>query len=110
MIYCIVLLLPSFALSQVIQPDPGPTTLPFTTVYRTITQNGVLLTVPLIFTQDFRTIDANTKAVPIGSIGMGAYIGEVGQIRTYETSTVNNGNINAGSSFVGIIAVAMLMI
>lgn len=95
---------------QVVVADPGPTTLPLTTVYTTVLQNGVLLTVPLIFTQEFRLPYTVAEPPNVGSIGMGTIAGNVGEIRTYETTTINAAEMNANSKLVGLLAGVLMLI
>lgn len=62
-----------------------------TTVYRTVTLNRAVLTIPSIFTQNFAQFYDTQEQAPSGSIGIGAILGHVGDIRVYDRTTVSGG-------------------
>lgn len=51
--------------------------------------NGVLQTTQSVYTQSFSTLYLSVPSVSVGLIGMGTISGLVGEIRTYQTTTVS---------------------
>lgn len=78
-----------------------------TTVWVTITTNGVVATVKSYWTQSFMsTFTATTSEVQAGSIGMGSLSGSAGSIRSYSQTTISNeGQALVYSGAFGMFAV-----
>lgn len=73
-----------------------------TTVWPTVTINGVTTVVLSIYSQSFiTTYSETTGTVPSGSIGVGS-LSSVGGIRSYSQTTVNGGS-RASTGVVGAV-------
>lgn len=85
------------------------TTTSNTIVYVTLTTGGKVITTSTAYSQSFMTTYSDTTAsVPAGSAGMGLQTGEVGNVRSYEQTTIsNNGQAGAYAGFVGWAAIAL---
>lgn len=83
-----------------------------TTVWVTITTNGVLATVKTIYSQSFMsTFTTVTASASSGEIGLGSLSGSVGDVRTYSETTVTNaGARNNDAVMYGGAAGAVLMV
>jgi hypothetical protein len=75
------------------QNDQGKT-LTKTTVWVTKTANGKLTTLPLVYEQSFKTTytEAENSGVKSGAVGLGSQSGNVGQVRSYDRTTILNTN------------------
>lgn len=83
-----------------------------TLVWVTVTKAGVLTTMQTPFKQEFMSTytTAETSDVKSGQIGLGSLSGHVGDIRTYERTTIsaNEGILNAGSTSV-LMGIAVVL-
>ena len=92
------------------QNDQGKT-LTKTTVWVTKTANGKLTTLPLVYQQSFKTTytEAGNSDVKSGGVGLGSPTGNVGEVRSYERTTILNTNAgneitpNIYSGFAGAL-------
>lgn len=95
--------------------DDKKTTTSATSVWVTITSDGELVTVQTKFSQSFMTTHstANLDSVESGNVGLGSSQtgGSVGDIRSYERTTISNTNggntVGVYSGMVGVIAVGL---
>ncbi|EDK47084.1 KRE1 domain-containing protein [Acetobacter pasteurianus] len=71
-----------------------------TIVWITTTVKGELTTMSTLFSQSFLSIntDAAGQSIASGEIGMGTISGSVGGHRSYDHTTISQGNAGAGSS------------
>ncbi len=81
--------------------DGSLSTIPATTVWVTLTVNGQLTTAMSLYSQRFSNLYSELAEPSSGSVGMGSFTGEVGEVRDYETIIVSD-NVAAG----GLVAVA----
>lgn len=84
--------------------DENGTTAP-TSVWVTTTVNGALATIQAQYTQSFQPVASLAAEVPSGGIGLGSLSGEVGNARTYDSTTVSGGA--AGITALGGVFVAL---
>lgn len=79
-----------------------------TTVWVTITTNGVVITTSSLWTQSFMTTFTNTvSGVLTGAVGLGTLSGSVGDIRSYSQTTVNEGRTLVYSGMFGLFALVV---
>ncbi|PSK38599.1 hypothetical protein C7M61_002534 [Candidozyma pseudohaemuli] len=85
------------------------TTTSNTIVYVTLTTGGKVITTSTAYKQSFMTTYSDTtSSVAAGSVGVGLQTGEVGNVRSYEQTTIsNNGQAGAYAGFVGWAAIAL---
>lgn len=75
-----------------------------TLVWITTTVSGKLATIETAYKQEFKSTytSAETTDVKSGEVGLGTLSGNVGEVRSYERTTIsaNEGILNAGSTSV----------
>lgn len=82
--------------------EENGTTAP-TSVWVTTTVNGALATIQAQYTQSFQPPASLAAAVPSGGIGLGSISGEVGNTRTYPSTTVSGGGVAGGAGGVAAV-------
>ncbi|CAK7895777.1 predicted GPI-anchored protein 1 [[Candida] anglica] len=100
------------------QQDEGDTTtntsLEPTTVWVTITTDGKLATVKTLYKQSFGPSysDPITTDLKSGNIGLGAISGTVGDFKTYQQTTVKNGqnSLTMTNIYAGLAGISFLVI
>lgn len=100
----------SLVLGLALENGGAVTTDAATTVWFTTTEvGGAILTLPSVYSQEFKeTYTEATAAAPTGGI---LEVSSVGQLRTYETTTVTNiANTRAYSGLIGLLALGSYLL
>lgn len=88
-----------------------------TTVWITVTTNGGLATVKSLYKQSFMKTygEADVLAPPSGAVGLGSITGSVGEVRSYDRTTVSNSNAAVGifkpaNAYAGLLGTLFLAV
>lgn len=98
--------------------DDKKTTTPKTSIWTTVTKDGSKVPIHTVYSQSFMSTHKTVKSDSIesGGIGLGSSRsdGQVGQIRSYERTTVSDSNNNAAigsvevySGLFGVLAIGI---
>lgn len=96
-------------LPNFLKRDDKKTTTSNTIVYVTITSKGKVITTSTPYSQSFMTTYTDaTASAPAGSAGLGLQTGEVGNVRSYEQTTISdNGQSGVYAGVLGWAAIAV---
>lgn len=96
-------------LPDFLKREDKKTTTSNTIVYVTLTTKGKVITTSTAFSQSFMTTYSDaTASAPAGSEGLGLQTGEVGNVRSYEQTTISdNGQPGVYAGLLGWAAIAV---
>ncbi|KAK6461316.1 hypothetical protein DFJ63DRAFT_315118 [Scheffersomyces coipomensis] len=95
-------------------PETSSGPAPPTTVWITITTDGHPVTIQSLYSQVFMATytSAITTGVQSGDAGLGSIVGSVGEIRTYDQTTISNagGHVYQTAIYSGLLGSVVLLL